>query len=80
MGACVRSRGGERWNRLNLLHRKKFDETLEKMAQLTAQWREQQVEARRLDEAIADTFARLCFGNVTTSNTRLDNKEKNAES
>ena len=63
MGTYVRSRGGERWNRLNLLHRKKFDETLEKMAQLTAQWREQQVEARRLDEAIEENLERLGFEN-----------------
>lgn len=34
----------------------------EKMAQLTAQWREQQAEARRLDDAIADNLARLGFG------------------
>ena len=34
----------------------------EKMAQLTAQWREQQQEARRLDEAIAENLERLGFG------------------
>ena len=34
----------------------------EKMAQLTAQWREQQQEARRLDEAIVENLERLGFG------------------
>ena len=33
----------------------------EKMARLTRQWREQQVEARRLDEAIEANLARLGF-------------------
>ena len=33
----------------------------EKMAVLTAQWREQQEEARRLDAAIADNLERLGF-------------------
>ena len=33
----------------------------EKMAQLSAQWREQQAEARRLDEAIADNLKSLGF-------------------
>ena len=33
----------------------------EKMAQLTAQWREQQEEARRLDEAVADKLKSLEF-------------------
>ena len=33
----------------------------EKMAQLTAQWREQQQEARRLDDAIAENLERLGF-------------------
>ena len=33
----------------------------EKMAQLTAQWREQQAEARRLDAAIADNLKSLGF-------------------
>ena len=31
------------------------------MTQLTAQWREQKVEARRLDEAIADNLKTLGF-------------------
>ena len=34
----------------------------EKMAQLAAQWREQQAEARRLDEAIEANLTRLGFG------------------
>ena len=34
----------------------------EKMAHLTAQWREQQAEARRLDAAIEENLARLGFG------------------
>ena len=34
----------------------------EKMASLSAQWREQQAEARRLDEAIEENLARLGFG------------------
>ena len=34
----------------------------EKMARLTAQWREQQAEARRLDAAIEANLARLGFG------------------
>ncbi len=34
----------------------------EKMAQLSAQWREQQTEARRLDAAIEENLARLGFG------------------
>ena len=34
----------------------------EKMARLTAQWREQQVEAQRLDAAIAENLERLGFG------------------
>ncbi|MXZ22911.1 MAG: hypothetical protein F4Y84_20365 [Caldilineaceae bacterium SB0665_bin_25] len=33
----------------------------EKMAQLTAQWREQQEEARRLDDEIADNLKFLRF-------------------
>ena len=34
----------------------------EKMKRLTAQWREQQAEARRLDGAIEANLARLGFG------------------
>ena len=34
----------------------------EKMTRLAAQWRKQQAEARRLDEAIAENLARLGFG------------------
>ena len=34
----------------------------QKMAQLSAQWQQQQVEARRLDSAIADNLERLGFG------------------
>ena len=34
----------------------------EKMARLTAQWREQQAEARRLDAAIAENLEKLGFG------------------
>ena len=34
----------------------------EKMARLTAQWREQQAEAQRLDAAIEENLARLGFG------------------
>ncbi len=34
----------------------------EKMGRLTAQWREQQEEARRLDDAIAENLERLGFG------------------
>ena len=34
----------------------------EKMAQLSAQWRAQQEEARRLDDAIAENLERLGFG------------------
>ena len=34
----------------------------EKMAELSAQWREQQAEARRLDEAIEENLSRLGFG------------------
>ena len=34
----------------------------DKMARLTAQWREQQAEARRLDAAIEENLARLGFG------------------
>ena len=34
----------------------------EKMKRLTAQWREQQAEARRLDAAIEANLARLGFG------------------
>ena len=34
----------------------------DKMARLTAQWREQQAEARRLDAAIEANLARLGFG------------------
>ena len=34
----------------------------EKMARLTAQWREQRIEARRLDAAIEENLARLGFG------------------
>ena len=34
----------------------------EKMARLTTQWRQQQAEARRLDEAIEKNLARLGFG------------------
>jgi type I restriction enzyme M protein len=37
----------------------------EKMARLSAQWREQQAEARRLDAAIEDNLARLRFGRRT---------------
>ena len=33
----------------------------EKMAQLSAQWRAQQEEARRLDKAIGDNLVRLGF-------------------
>jgi len=35
----------------------------DKMAKLSAQWREQQAEARRLDAAIEENLARLGFGN-----------------
>ena len=34
----------------------------QKIARLTTQWREQQAEARRLDEAIEANLARLGFG------------------
>ena len=34
----------------------------EKMARLSAQWREQQAEAQRLDAAIEENLARLGFG------------------
>ena len=34
----------------------------EKMARLTAQWREQQAEAQRLDKAIAENLDKLGFG------------------
>ena len=34
----------------------------DKMARLSAQWREQQAEARRLDAAIEENLARLGFG------------------
>ena len=34
----------------------------EKMARLAAQWREQQAEATRLDAAIAESLAKLGFG------------------
>ena len=37
----------------------------EKMARLTTQWRQQQAEARRLDEAIEANLARLGFGKWT---------------
>lgn len=36
----------------------------EKMARLSAQWREQQVEARRLDKAIEDSLEKLGFGGL----------------
>ena len=38
----------------------------EKMARLTAQWREQQVEAQRLDAAIEENLTRLGFGSQRT--------------
>lgn len=37
----------------------------EKMAQLTAQWQEQQAEARKLDAAIEENLKRLGFGKST---------------
>ena len=41
----------------------------EKMARLAAQWREQQVEAARLDAAIAENLEKLGFG--TTQEDRV---------
>ena len=42
----------------------------EKMARLTAQWREQQAEATKLDEAIAENLDRLGFGAGRTGNAQ----------
>ena len=42
----------------------------EKMARLTAQWREQQAEATKLDEAITENLDRLGFGAGRTGNAQ----------
>ena len=42
----------------------------EKMSRLTAQWREQQVEAQRLDAAIEENLGRLGFGTRQSGHAR----------
>ena len=44
----------------------------EKMARLSAQWREQQAEAQRLDAAIEENLTRLGFGTLGDSLMKLD--------